>query len=322
MQSTIGCSPVEDGRGRRVSYWRVRILVTNDDGVRAPGIAALVRALAGWVEQAGDDHELIVVAPLENHSGASSAVGTVYERSAIDYERVQIEGAEHVPTYGLDASPALSVIVAMFGGFGSRPDVIVSGINLGANIGRSVLHSGTVGAVLTGGQMGARGLAVSLRVGPEPHPWETATTTALAVLPALLAAPSATMLNLNLPALALAELRGVRRGSISGAGLIKGANHQRSLDPSLEVGLGVNGGPFDGHSADGRGEHGTVRLELGSAVPATPGAFTLEAESDAGLLAAGFASLTPLSGVGDDPSADAGSVVDTAIAHARLLLTP
>ena len=126
----------------------MRILVTNDDGVRAPGIAALVRALAGWVEDAAGEHELIVVAPLENHSGASSAVGTVYERSSLDYERVLIEGAENVAAYGLDASPALSVIVGVLGGFGPRPDVIVSGINLGVNIGRSVLHSGTVGAAL------------------------------------------------------------------------------------------------------------------------------------------------------------------------------
>src|SRR3984957_8772360 len=154
-------SVVRDRRGRRVSYWRVRILVTNDDGVRAPGIAALVRALAGWVEAAvgehqllvvallwraragwgeaaAGEHELIVGAPLENHSGASSAVGTVYERSSLDYERVLIEGAEDVAAYGLDASPALSVIVGVLGGFGPRPDVIVSGINLGVNIGRSV----------------------------------------------------------------------------------------------------------------------------------------------------------------------------------------
>src|SRR3984957_4214819 len=103
-------SVVRDRRGRRVSYWRVRILVTNDDGVRAPGIAALVRALAGWVEAAAGGPALLVEAPLENHSGASSAVGTVYERSSLDYERVLIEGAPDVAAYGLDASPALSVI--------------------------------------------------------------------------------------------------------------------------------------------------------------------------------------------------------------------
>jgi 5'-nucleotidase len=295
----------------------VRILVTNDDGVRAPGIAAIVRALAGWIADAPDEHELIVVAPLENYSGASSAVGTVYERSALDYERVPIEGAEDVPAYGLDASPALSVIVGVLGGFGPRPDMIVSGINLGVNIGRSVLHSGTVGAVLTGGQLGVRGLAVSIRVGPEPHHWETASTTALAVLPALIDAPRATMLNLNLPSVPLSELRGLRRGWISGAGIIKSADHQRSLEPAPQTLRRARGGPFDGGA-----DHGVVRLELGSAVPSMANPSPSEDESDAALVAAGFGSLTPLLGVRDDPSEAAAGVVAAAIDGARLLLTP
>ena len=295
----------------------MRILVTNDDGVRAPGIAALVRALAGWVEDAAGEHELIVVAPLENHSGASSAVGTVYERSSLDYERVLIEGAENVAAYGLDASPALSVIVGVLGGFGPRPDVIVSGINLGVNIGRSVLHSGTVGAVLTGGQLGVRGLAVSLRVGPEPHHWQTAATTALGVLPALIEAPPATMLNLNLPALPLAELRGIRRGWISGAGIIKAAGHQPSLDSPPPVPRQARGGPFDGGA-----DHGVVRLELGSAVPTMANPSADEDESDASLVAAGFASLTALLGVRADAGDTATAVLDAAIDGARLLLTP
>lgn len=295
----------------------MRILVTNDDGVRAPGIAAIVRALAGWIADAPDEHELIVVAPLENYSGASSAVGTVYERSALDYERVPIEGAEDVPAYGLDASPALSVIVGVLGGFGPRPDMIVSGINLGVNIGRSVLHSGTVGAVLTGGQLGVRGLAVSIRVGPEPHHWETASTTALAVLPALIDAPRATMLNLNLPSVPLSELRGIRRGWISGAGIIKSADHQRSLEPAPQTLRRARGGPFDGGA-----DHGVVRLELGSAVPSMANPSPSEDESDAALVAAGFGSLTPLLGVRDDPSEAAAGVVAAAIDGARLLLTP
>jgi len=291
-------------------------LVTNDDGVRAPGLAALVRALAGWVERF-DEHELIVVAPLENHSGASSAVGTVYERSALEYERVPIEGAEEVAAYGLEASPALSVIVGVLGGFGPRPDVIVSGINLGVNIGRSVLHSGTVGAVLTGGQLGVRGLAVSLRVGPEPHHWETASTTALAVLPALLEAPRVTMLNLNLPAVPLSELRGIRRGWVSRAGIIQSAAHQRSLEAAPQSQRWAVGGPFDGGA-----DHGIVRLELGSAVPSLPNTTAEEDESDAALIAAGYASLTPLLGVRDDPGDDAAAVVEAALGGARVLLAP
>ncbi len=145
----------------------MRILVTNDDGVHAPGLAALTRALASWAadDPGGEDRQVVVVAPLANYSGAAAAVGTVYEREAIAYKTAVIPGAESIEAYGLDASPALSVIVSALGAFGPRPDLVVSGINLGVNVGRSVLHSGTVGAVLTGAQLGMSGLAVSLRSG-------------------------------------------------------------------------------------------------------------------------------------------------------------
>ena len=160
----------------------MRVLVTNDDGIFAPGLAAITRALAAW---AADEHEIVVVAPLANHSGASAAVGTVYEREAISYRRVAVPGATGVCAFGVDAPPALAVLVGTLGGFGPRPDVIVSGVNLGVNVGRSVLHSGTVGATLAGAQLGVRGLAVSLRSGFPPEQWSTATTLALGILPAL-----------------------------------------------------------------------------------------------------------------------------------------
>jgi 5'-nucleotidase len=65
----------------------VRILVTNDDGVHAPGLAALTRALAAWAAHGSDldEREVTVVAPLANHSGASAAVGTVFERESLPY---------------------------------------------------------------------------------------------------------------------------------------------------------------------------------------------------------------------------------------------
>ena len=132
----------------------MRILITNDDGVFAPGIAALARGLHAAF---GDEHELVVVAPLTDHSGAGAAVGPVYERESIPYEHVDIPGLADVPTYGIDGSPALSVILACIEGFGPRPDLVVSGINHGINAGRSALHSGTVGAALTGAQFGVRG---------------------------------------------------------------------------------------------------------------------------------------------------------------------
>jgi 5'-nucleotidase len=96
----------------------MRILITNDDGVFAPGIAALARGLASALE---DRHELVMVAPLADHSGAGAAVGRVYERESIPYEEVEIPGLATIPTYGIDGPPALAVILACIGGFGPRP---------------------------------------------------------------------------------------------------------------------------------------------------------------------------------------------------------
>lgn len=292
-----------------VSYWRVRVLVTNDDGVHAPGLAAITRALAAWAAGATDEHhEVVVVAPLANHSGASAAVGTVYERESISYRRVRVPGAEDVPTYGVDAPPALAVLVGVLGGFGPKPDIVVSGINLGVNVGRSVLHSGTVGATLCGAQLGLRGLAVSLRSGFPPEQWETASAVAISLLPALCDAPPRTVLNLNVPSVPLAELRGVRRARISTSGLVKSASDDPAHRP---------GGP----AAGGRAEEGEVRLTLGAAIPTLGRSEEGEdSEDDAALVAAGYASLTPIVGVREDSAPDADEVVRAALTQAHRIL--
>ncbi|MGH9108846.1 MAG: 5'/3'-nucleotidase SurE [Acidimicrobiales bacterium] len=279
----------------------MRILVTNDDGVHAPGLAGLVTALARWADQAppGEQRQVVVVAPLANHSGASAAVGTVYERTAISYRAVELPGAGDVPVYGLDASPALSVIVGCLGAFGPRPDLVMSGINLGVNVGRSVLHSGTVGAALTGAQLGLRGLAVSLRSGSSPEQWGTASTLAVATLPELSAAPAGTVLNLNVPSVPLGELRGVRRARISGSGIVRSAGNARL----------AGGGPAGGGDPD----EGEVRLALGAAVPSLGRLEGLDPDDDASLVAAGYASLTPLVGVREDTGAAAGDLVEHAL---------
>jgi hypothetical protein len=119
------------------------------------------------------------------------------------------------------------------------------------------------------------------------------------------------------PAVPLAELRGIRRGWISGAGIIKAAGHEQSPETAPQTLRRATGGPFDGGA-----DHGVVRLELGSAVPSMPNPSPGENESDAALVAAGFASLTPLLGVRDDRSDAAAGVVEVALDGARLLLTP
>jgi len=272
----------------------VRILVTNDDGVHAPGLGALVRALARWAQD-GDGHEIVVVAPLANYSGASAAIGTVFEREAVEFRRVHIEGAEEIPAYGLDAPPALAVIVGTYGAFGPPPDLVVSGINLGVNVGRSILHSGTVGAALTCAQHGLRGLAVSLRSQPHPYQWETAAELALRVIPAVAAAPAKTVLNLNVPAVPLDQLRGVVSGRISDAGIVKGA-----------------------HAEMTGGDAGTVQLVLGTAIPSLGDTSGEDPSDDAALVGAGYASLTALHGVGEDHRPHIQVVVERAVREAGL----
>ena len=128
-----------------------------------------------------------------------AAVGAVYDRESIAYESVEIPGLARVATYGIEGSPALAVILAAIGGFGPAPNLVVSGINEGLNTGRSALHSGTIGAVLTTAQFGISGLAVGIAWAKEPIPWETPVHVASDLVPALTAMVPATVLNLNVP---------------------------------------------------------------------------------------------------------------------------
>jgi 5'-nucleotidase len=264
----------------------MRILITNDDGIFAPGIAALARGLLATF---GDRHELIVVAPLTDHSGAGAAVGAVYERESIPYESVEIPGLGDVPTYGIDGSPALGVILACIEGFGPRPELVVSGINHGINAGRSALHSGTVGAALTGAQFGVRGLAVSIAWSSDPVPWETAVGLATGMVPGLAETEPGTVLNLNVPAVTPDKLRGLRHGTLGTIGLIRSVRPERAASP------------VDGGAVDRTG--GAVTLTLRGSDVSTERLkerAELEPGSDAALVDDGWASVTPLVGVRED----------------------
>jgi len=280
----------------------VRILVTNDDGVDAPGLAALTRALAAWAASPGADgpgHEIVVVAPSSNYSGAGAAVGSVSDGTTIAYQRAVVDGAPGVTAYGLDASPALAVIAGALGAVGPRPDLVLSGINHGVNVGRSVLHSGTVGAALTASQLGISALAVSLRVGGEPDPWESAADLAVALVPLLAAAPPRTVLNLNVPHLPAAEIRGVRWARVSGAGLIKSARGSGAwVSPNEEEIEGPAAAEASHAVMQGEPEEkGEIVLTVGSPFPHSGDLGLAEAGAeDATLVAQGYAALTALRG--------------------------
>ena len=193
----------------------MRVLVTNDDGVRAPGIAPLAAAVVA----AG--HDVVVAAPQEDMSGSSAAIGRMHVDETIDVEEVELPEVD-APCFGVFGPPALAVMAARLGGFGDPPGVVVSGINPGPNTGRAVLHSGTVGAALTAANFGVSGLAVSIGVG-DPYRWETAAELAVAALAWLVEQPPKTVLNLNVPNLPRDELRGVREASLAPFGTVRAA---------------------------------------------------------------------------------------------------
>ena len=132
----------------------MKILLTNDDGYRASGLNALFNALIN----AG--HNVIVVAPERNSSGAGQSI-TVYMPITISHV------SEHI--YFVTSTPADSVrlgLQVVYGESGNYPDLIISGINLGENIGEDVFYSGTVGGAREGMIHGVPSIAVSTP-GPE-----------------------------------------------------------------------------------------------------------------------------------------------------------
>lgn len=169
----------------------MRVLVSNDDGIGAPGIAALATALT----EAG--HTPLVAAPAEDMSGASASIMRVHADAHIEVARVDL-GSDDIEAWCVDATPALAVLAGTLGAIGEPPDVVVSGINAGLNTGLSVLHSGTVGAALTAQRLGFSALAVSLEPG-DPWRWRTAADVAIHQLDWLGTAPRGTMLNINVP---------------------------------------------------------------------------------------------------------------------------
>ncbi len=196
----------------------MRILVTNDDGIDSIGLHVLARAM----DRMGD---VVVVAPDSEHSGYGAAFGPLHKIKP-DVHRAYIDGIDEA--WSVDGPPALCVMFSRLNVFGGGFDLVVAGINPGANVGRSVYHSGTVGACLTARNGGITGVAVSQTVesfGVEGQGWEDMLAfqrweTAAMVASAAVEGLSDDMpnepvvLNINVPNSEVCELKGWRRTEV------------------------------------------------------------------------------------------------------------
>ncbi len=264
----------------------MRVLVTNDDGVDAPGIAVLARAL----DDAGFD--VLVAAPATEASGAGAGVGPLHTMNdGIEVAVVEPDGLEGIETLAVEALPALIVIAGCLGAYGAPPDLVVAGINPGRNVGRAVLHSGTIGAALTAVHFNKRGLAMSIQSGPfsayesdtgDTIHFETAAALAAELAPRVAAAPPRTVVSCNVPNLPLSQLRGIRLAQLARSGLIRSALVDATGSSRMQLELGFGDAPA--------GE-----------------------ESDEALTAEGYATLTPLASVAEESRPDVRSAVAAAM---------
>ena len=264
-----------------------RLLVTNDDGIHGPGLHALGAALA----DAG--HEVVVVAPDHDASGTSASLGRFDARAHLPVQRAEIPGADGVEAWALAGPPATCVLAAVLGGFGTEPfDAVISGINAGANTGRAILHSGTVGAALTAQNFGLRGLAVSVAEpegarddgGDVAWGWARAAALAVAVTDRLLDAPPRTTLNLNVPSVPDGVTPPLRWARLASFGTVRSSMS------------GV--------------EEGTLQFELVAVDQ------ELRHDTDTAMVRSGVASLTALGGLAEVWAVPPGGPADPADADA------
>ncbi|WP_436496217.1 5'/3'-nucleotidase SurE [Actinokineospora sp. HUAS TT18] len=244
-------------------------LVTNDDGIDSPGLSALANAAldAGW--------DVTVAAPLVESSGTSAGLTAAADGRRVAVESRDLKLVRPAVAHGVAGHPGLIAFTACRGGFGDVPELLLSGINRGANVGRAILHSGTVGAALTASINGVRALAVSLDVGldgAEECHWDTAAAVVPEALDVLDQLPEGAVLNLNVPNLPKKKVKALQWAALADFGVVQSR---------------------------------VERLRDGEIVVASVAVDTeLEPGTDAALLAKGHATLTALRSVSEVARAD------------------
>lgn len=219
----------------------IKILVTNDDGISAPGLWMLAKALS----QVG---KVIVVAPDKEQSGIGTAV-SLHQPIKMQLVKPLVAGVE---AYSIGGTPADSVILALTRLADDRFDLVVSGINHGPNVGENALISGTVGAALQGYLYGFPAIAISVDSLENPY-LDTAAALAARLAQKIKSKslPAHFLLNVNLPNVIPDRIKGIeitRLANVSHTDIVKaesksGAGYYRlirlKIDKPSEKGTDV-----------------------------------------------------------------------------------
>ncbi|MBB3993760.1 5'-nucleotidase [Sulfitobacter undariae] len=235
----------------------MRILITNDDGINAPGL----KALAGIAETlAGPDGEVWTVAPAFEQSGVAHC---------INYTKPTLITQLGTRRYMIEGSPADCVLCALYDPMkDARPDLILSGVNRGNNASENTLYSGTIGAAIEGALQGVPSVALSQYFGPNNNglddPFEAAAQHGADVCRRILSQKEndangyGLFWNVNFPPIAATEVKGIR---LAPQGRRPGVNFSTipHVSPNGRRFLWIAGG--DQHTPPAQGTDAAVNLD-------------------------------------------------------------
>ena len=242
----------------------MRILVTNDDGINAPGLAVL-ESIA--TEIAGSAGEVWVVAPAFEQSGVAHK---------ISYTHPMMIAKLGARRYAAEGSPADCVLAGLYDVLeGAKPDLVLSGVNRGNNSGENVLYSGTIGGAMEAALQGIPAIALSQYYGPENRdlsdPFETAAAHGTATIRSLLdqglwdSGDYRIFYNVNFPPVPAAEVKGTRT-TRQGYRKESFFGVEPHVSPSGRRFLWITGGPQHLPTAEGT----DVRANLDGFISITP----------------------------------------------------
>jgi len=177
----------------------MHILLTNDDGYNAPGIQTLYRTL-----RAQTNHEISIVAPEGQRSATGHSITLLQPLFLTEYNL-----GEQQKGYAISGTPSDCVKLAIQGGLISKPDLVISGINHGSNLGTDVFYSGTVSAAMEGVLLGVPSLAVSLASYDSTN-FEPAAAYLAEQLDFIVQHNQDGLININIPGKPLADWQGVK----------------------------------------------------------------------------------------------------------------